>query len=56
MCVRVKTNGVWGKWIGPVLWSHYGENGTDGDGVEYIFTKTSTGAPIENPSSWYTNE
>lgn len=56
MCVRVKTNGVWGKWIGPVLWSHYGENGTDGDGVEYIFTKTSAGAPIENPSSWYTNE
>lgn len=56
MCVRVKTNGVWGKWIGPVLWSHYGENGTDGDGVEYIFTKTSSGAPIENPSSWYTNE
>ena len=56
MCVRVKANGVWGKWIGPVLWSHYGENGTDGDGVEYIFTKTSTSAPIENPSSWYTNE
>lgn len=21
----------------PVLWSHYGHNGTDGDGVEYIF-------------------
>lgn len=56
MCVRVKTNGVWGEWIGPVLWSHYGENGTDGDGVEYIFTKTSTGAPIEDPSSWYNNE
>lgn len=56
MCVRVKTNGVWGEWIGPVLWSHYGENGTDGDGVEYIFTKTSAGAPIENPSSWYNNE
>lgn len=56
MCVRVKTNGVWGDWVGPVLWSHYGENGTDGDGVEYIFTKTSTGAPVEDPSTWYTNE
>ena len=56
VCVRIKTNGVWGEWIGPVLWSHYGENGTDGDGVEYIFTKTSTGAPIEDPSSWYNNE
>lgn len=56
VCVRIKTDGVWGEWIGPVLWSHYGENGTDGDGVEYIFTKTSTGAPIEDPSSWYNNE
>lgn len=56
VCVRIKTDGVWGKWIGPVLWSHYGENGTDGDGVEYIFTKTSTGTPTEDPSTWYTNE
>lgn len=55
VCVRIKTDGVWGKWIGPILWSHYGENGTDGDGVEYIFTKTSTGTPSD-PSSWYTNE
>lgn len=56
VCVRIKTDGVWGEWIGPILWSHYGENGTDGDGVEYIFTKTSTGAPISNPQTWYTNE
>ena len=56
VCVRIKTDGVWGKWIGPVLWSHYGENGTDGDGVEYIFTKTSTGTPTEDPSAWYNNE
>lgn len=56
VCIRIKTDGVWGEWIGPVLWSHYGENGTDGDGVEYIFTKTSTGAPISNPQEWYNNE
>lgn len=56
VCVRIKTDGVWGEWIGPVLWSHYGENGTDGDGVEYIFTKTSTGTPTEDPSAWYTNK
>lgn len=56
VCVRIKTDGVWGEWIGPILWSHYGENGTDGDGVEYIFTKTSTGAPISNPQDWYNNE
>lgn len=55
VCVRIKTDGVWGSWIGPVLWSHYGENGTDGDGVEYIFAKTSTGTPTD-PSAWYTNE
>lgn len=56
VCVRIKIDGVWGEWIGPVLWSHYGENGTDGDGVEYIFTKTSTGTPTDDPSSWYNNE
>lgn len=56
VCVRIKTDGVWGEWIGPVLWSHYGENGTDGDGVEYIFTKTSTGTPISDPHGWYNNE
>lgn len=56
VCVRIKIDGVWGEWIGPILWSHYGENGTDGDGVEYIFTKTSTGTPTEDPSSWYNNE
>ena len=55
VCVRIKTDGVWGNWIGPVLWSHYGENGTDGDGVEYIFTKTSIVTPSD-PSAWYTNE
>ena len=55
VCVRIKTDGVWGSWIGPVLWSHYGENGTDGDGVEYIFAKTSTGTPAD-PSAWYNNE
>ena len=56
VCVRIKTDGVWGKWVGPVLWSHYGENGTDGDGVEYIFTKTSTGTLSSEPQTWYTNE
>ena len=56
VCVRIKIDGVWEEWIGPVLWSHYGENGTDGDGVEYIFTKTSTVTPTEDPSSWYNNE
>ena len=29
-------DGSWGKWMGPSLWSKYGVNGQDGDGVEYI--------------------
>ena len=24
----------------PIIWAHWGEDGTDGDGVEYIFTTT----------------
>ena len=26
----------------PIIWSHWGEDGTDGDGVEYIFATTQT--------------
>ena len=26
----------------PIIWSHWGEDGTDGDGVEYIFATTVT--------------
>ena len=26
----------------PIIWSHWGEDGTDGDGVEYIFATTKT--------------
>lgn len=54
MCLRVKENNTWGKWIGPILWSHYGHNGTDGDGVEYIFS-VSTDYPTVNPSAWYSD-
>lgn len=31
----------WNSFTNPVLWSKYGENGMDGDGVEYIFCRTS---------------
>lgn len=39
---RTLTNDVWSSWQGPVLWSKYGANGKDGDGIEYIYTLTST--------------
>lgn len=55
MCVRVKTGDVWGDWVGPILWSHYGHNGTDGDGVEYIFS-VSIDYPTVLPNGWYSNE
>lgn len=52
--VRVKDGETWGIWSEPILWSHYGDNGTDGDGVEYIFAISQTKqAPTDNPHDWY---
>ena len=54
--VRVKDGETWGVWSEPILWSHYGDNGTDGDGVEYIFAISQTKqAPTDNPHDWYDN-
>lgn len=59
-CVRIKNTETnkWGDWTEPVLWSHYGHNGTDGDGVEYIFWAGSSeqAYPASEPNSWYTDE
>lgn len=59
-CVRIKNTETnkWEDWTEPVLWAHYGHNGTDGDGVEYIFwAGTSEQAyPASEPNSWYTDE
>lgn len=30
-------NNEWSEWSKPFIWSRWGEDGTDGDGVEYIF-------------------
>lgn len=58
-CVRTKNTGTnkWNDWTGPVLWSHYGHNGTDGDGVEYIFWAGhhEQAYPASLPNKWYTN-
>lgn len=54
--VVTSIKGVWGKqWSDPFVWSHYGQNGTDGDGVEYIFY-ANTVAPSQNLPSTWTNE
>lgn len=33
--------GHWGEFSQPVVWSKWGEKGMDGDGYEYIFTRTA---------------
>ena len=33
-------NENWGEWTNCVIWSKWGEDGTDGDGVEYIYLVT----------------
>lgn len=59
-CIRTKntSTGKWNNWEGPILWAHYGHNGTDGDGVEYIYwAGTSEQAyPASEPNSWYNDE
>ena len=44
MCTRKKNvedpnthEKTWGPFVGPVVWSSWGEDGMDGDGIEYIF-------------------
>lgn len=34
-------NDGWSDWSKPFIWSRWGEDGTDGDGVEYIFKVVS---------------
>ena len=59
-CIRTKNTETnkWNDWSKPVLWSHYGHNGTDGDGVEYIYwaEHNDQAYPVSNPDTWYTNE
>ena len=66
ICTRTKSkepneNGdlEWGEWVGPVVWSKYGVNGKDGDGIQYVFFKTINREDIpKNPTpiDWKTNE
>lgn len=58
-CIRTKNTETnkWSDWSKPVLWSHYGHNGTDGDGVEYIYWAghNDQAYPVSNPNTWYTD-
>jgi len=52
---------TWGAFSQPFPWSIFGENGIDGDGVEYIYYRTGTSPENitwtdgKNPSGWYSN-
>lgn len=39
----------WGPWEKPFIWSKYGVNGQDGDGVQYIYLKNKGTLPL-NPT------
>jgi len=53
--VRTKNESGWSRFSHPVLWSSYGLNGADGDGVEYIFY-VGEQYPSEDPREWYDDD
>lgn len=46
---RKNKEGTWTSWTDPVIWSKWGVNGMDGDGVEYIYYRNN-GTPVDNPT------
>lgn len=44
-----RTKKEWGRWEKPFIWSKYGVNGQDGDGVQYIYLKNN-GTILDNPT------
>ncbi len=50
MCNRTKVEDTWSDWNGPTVWSKWGANGKDGDGVEYIYQRTSTNVAPDRPT------
>ena len=46
MCQRRKNaDGIWNDWEGPTIWSRWGDDGKDGDGVEYAYLTTNGSEP-----------
>lgn len=58
VCVRSKLkNGVWSDWTNPSIWSKWGVNGMDGDGVQFIFLLNDGDTPDNpTPSNMNTDE
>ena len=56
---RKRKDGVWSAWSPATIWSQYGVNGQDGDGVQYIyFLNNGNISEVVNPtpSDYKTNE
>ena len=51
-----KNTNTWGAWGTVNIWSKYGTNGQDGDGVQYIFLLNNGALPVNpTPADWETN-
>lgn len=50
-CSRQFKDNAWTEFTTPAIWSKYGTNGIDGDGVEYIFTRTTEQITPATPGS-----
>ena len=48
-CDRVKLEGsdTWSDWSAPHVFSHFGKNGEDGAGLEYVFLLVDSDVPVE---------
>lgn len=56
---RKRKDGVWSAWSPATIWSQYGVNGQDGDGIQYIyFLNNGNVSEVVNPtpSDYKTNE
>ena len=58
--IRTKSSeGVISSWSGPTLWSHYGKDGKDGDGIEYIYSPVNVYSydwGNGEPSTWIASQ
>lgn len=51
VCVRTKPSGsgTWSAFSTPVIWAKWGDKGTDGDGMEYIFQRAEVETAPSTP-------
>lgn len=57
VCVRTKPSGsgTWSAFSTPIIWAKWGDKGTDGDGMEYIFQRTEVETAPSTPLTFSPN-